>query len=979
MAEPNRKLVINYAPGEECRVAVVNDGRLDEFHSERRDQVSHVGNIYVGKVTNVEPAIQAAFVDFGLEQAGFLHTSDLHPLYFPGEGDQATERVGKKTARRDRPPIQECLKRGQEIVVQVLKEGVGSKGPSLTSYLSIPGRYLVMMPQMDNVGVSRKVEDDELRAKMKAILDQLELPEGFGFILRTAGLDRTKTELKRDLAYLMRLQRDMERRRKSSTKPRLLYSESDLLLRALRDMLTSDTSEVVIDSEVGLKRANRFMRIFSPRSTTKLIHYTARTPIFHGLHLEEQIRTMYAREVPLPSGGRLVIDETEALVSIDVNSGRSRSAGDSEENAFQTNLEAVDEICRQLRLRDLGGIVVNDLIDMRLAKHRREVEAKVLDLLKNDRARSTVTEINEFGLMSLTRQRMRGSHESQHFHDCPTCRGRGLIQRPDSVAIDALRELAAILDHAKVARAEMVVNPRIAGELLSTRRKHLARIEKQFGKPLLVRLSDAIPLDRVTFYAYDEQGSDLEIDRLPKLRHTADTLKAWIDPASQTEAGSDEFDEVDDDEMPESAGIDPDSDDATDDDSEQHLIEQSPSQSDLDGGENFSLASMVGGRKKRRRRGSRAEGLTPGSPAAGAAASAPAESRERAVRDGPRDGARDRGRDGTRRDRDGRDARRDGRRDGPREARSGRGLSPLDHKPVVPALGQVDQARFLLPPPLPTAEQIGPDGFPTNTPDLMALSLSHPDMVLPFDDAMGLPPLAGSSLTPIDAMSPGGSDADRRRRRRRGRGRGRGEGRDEVRSEVRGERREVRMELPPTVELPEGSPLPPPLPGATRPPLTAVPEGLGVVQPLHGGDDDEDGGPREGAGAGGPGGDRRRRRRGGRDRGRGGRDGRDARPANDRGGDRGGPRGERRDGGGRGGERGSEPGARPAASAPGGRAPGASASAMGASPNRAASPTPATPPASAPAKPAKPPLRTLYGNVKKPLKPGAARGARREE
>jgi ribonuclease E len=597
-----RQLIINYQPGEECRVAVVNNGRMDEFYSEKRDAVSHVGNIYVGRVTNVEPAIQAAFIDFGLEHSGFLHVSDVHPLYFPdAEGGEATERVGKKTPRRERPPIQDCFKRGQEVVVQVLKEGVGSKGPSLTSYLSIPGRYLVMMPQMDNVGVSRKVEDEDLRKKMVNILDQLDLPEGFGFILRTAGLDRTKTELKRDLAYLMRLQKDMERRRKSSSKPRLLYAESDLLLRALRDMLTADTDEVVIDSEAGLKRAGRFMRIFSPRSSTRLLHYRGHAPIFHALHIEEQIRTMYSREVPLPSGGRLVIDEAEALVAIDVNSGKSRSAGDSEENAYHTNLEAVEEICRQLRLRDLGGIVINDLIDMRSAKHRREIEGKFNSILETDRARSTVLPISDFGVLELTRQRMRGSHESIHFHDCPTCRGRGMIQRPESVAADAIRDLAALLDQAKVSKVEMVVHPRLAGELLSHRRKHLSRLEKAFGKALMVRLSDATPLDRVTFYAYDAQGNDLEIDRLPRLRPQADQLVEWSDP-NLPEEGDELESFVDDDAMEdqESEGVD----DEPEGQDEPHLMEVDP-RSEGDGageGENFSLASM-GGRKKKRRRG----------------------------------------------------------------------------------------------------------------------------------------------------------------------------------------------------------------------------------------------------------------------------------------------------------------------------------------------------------------------------------------
>jgi ribonuclease E len=557
-----RELIVNYVPNEECRIAAVVEGKLEEFYSERSDNISHVGNIYVGKVTNVEPAIQAAFVDFGLGTNGFLHQSDLHPRYFPGEDGETTERVGKKTPRRDRPPIQECLHRGQEIIVQVLKEGVGTKGPSLTSYLSIPGRYLVMMPGMDRVGVSRKVEDEDLRRKMVAILDQLELPDGFGFIVRTAGLDRSKTELKRDLAYLMRLQKDMERRRASSNKPRLLYSESDLLLRVMRDVVTTETDRVVIDSEIAMKRAARFMKIVSPRTATKLVHYTGRTPIFHAMGIESQVRTMYQREVPLPSGGRLVIDEAEALVAIDVNSGKHRDASDSETNALKTNLEAAEEICRQLRLRDMGGIVVNDLIDMRSAKHRREVEERFNELLKNDRARSTVTPISEFGVLEMTRQRMRASHESIHFHSCPHCHGRGLIQRPDSVASDALREASALLDHDKVARIEMVVHPRIAGELLSGKRKLLVRIERMFAKAITVRLSDATATDRVTFYAYDAQGNDIEIDRLPRFKASNDTLKPIEDPEIASGGGEDEeqfdFSEPDEPEVDAAEQADPD-------------------------------------------------------------------------------------------------------------------------------------------------------------------------------------------------------------------------------------------------------------------------------------------------------------------------------------------------------------------------------------------------------------------------------------
>ncbi len=544
MSSKKQQMVINYVPGEECRVAIVENGRLEEFHAERMDGPSnHVGNIYVGKVMNVEQSIQAAFIDFGLEQNGFLHTSDVHPQYFPGGENDKTERVGRKTPRRERPPIQDCFRRGDEVAVQVLKEGVGTKGPTVTSYLSIPGRFLVMMPQMDKVGMSRKVEDEETRRKMREILDQLDLPDGFGFILRTAGMERSKAELKRDLAYLMRLWKDMEKRWRSGSKPRLLYSESDLLVRALRDMLTTDIDEVIVDNQAALTRAARFLKIVAPRTSTRLVHYTGKSPVFHVMGIEPQIQMIHAREVPLESGGRLVIDEAEALVAIDVNSGKSREARDSETNAYETNLEAVDEICRQLRLRDLGGVIVNDLIDMRSAKHRHDVEARFADNLKKDRARWTIAPISEFGILEMTRQRMRASHESQHFTDCPTCRGRGLVQKPDSVAADALRELAALLDAQSVQRVELVVHPRIAGELLSTKRRALGRLERSSGKHVDVRVSEAILVDRVTFYAYDERGADLDI---PKLGHrratdsemvvydiTSDAGEEWAAPMEE--------------------------------------------------------------------------------------------------------------------------------------------------------------------------------------------------------------------------------------------------------------------------------------------------------------------------------------------------------------------------------------------------------------------------------------------------------------
>jgi len=590
-----KRMLISYVPGEECRVAMVVDDKLEELHSERANAVSYVGNIYVGKVINVEAGIQAAFIDFGHESNGFLHISDLHPSYFPGNDEEDTEKIGRKTPRRERPPIQQCLKRGQQVIVQVLKEGISTKGPTLTTYLSIPGRYLVMLPGMDKVGVSRKVEDEDTRKAMRAQLDGLDLPDGYGFILRTAGMDRPKTELKRDLAYLQRLSKDIEKRQKSGgNKPRLLYAESDLLMRSLRDSWTTDIDEIVIDNEHALQRACRFMKIVSPRATTKLLHFDRKTPLFHAYAIEEQISLMLAREVPLPSGGSIIIDETEAMIAIDVNSGRMRSNRDAETTAFKTNVEAVDEICRQLRLRDIGGLVVCDLIDMMSRSNRRQIESRFRDRLKNDRASTKVLPISQFGIVEMTRQRQRESQRKVHFAPCPRCEGRGVLKRPASVAAEALRELARLLDAPQVHRVEMVVSPRVAGELLSAKRQTLIRIEQESGgggRHADVRVSEDIPVDRVAFYAYRADGSDLDIERLPKLQ-APNNLKVWTsDDAIEDDWAVDmrtEGDDTFDDDTVE-----------TDEEGEA-IVEASQRASESD-----SAEQGTGKKKRRRRRGGR--------------------------------------------------------------------------------------------------------------------------------------------------------------------------------------------------------------------------------------------------------------------------------------------------------------------------------------------------------------------------------------
>ncbi|MEY4534133.1 MAG: Ribonuclease [Planctomycetota bacterium] len=506
-------MIVNDTP-DECRIGILEENVLQAYFAERTATATHVGNIYKGRVLNIEPAIQAAFVDFGEGASGFLHISDLHPKYFPGK--ERTERVGKKIPRRERPLIQDALKKGQEITVQVIKEGIGSKGPTLTSYISIPGRLLVMMPDMGRVGVSRKVEDEDERRSMRRMLDSLELPEGFGFIMRTAGYERSHSELKRDAAYLTRLWEAMQARTAKTSGPCALYTEGDLLIRTIRDSGDPCMKGIVVDSVSAFDRATQYLDVVAPVNAPAVYYYDRPIPVFSAFGIEEQVELIHQREVPLPSGGALVIDQTEAMVAIDVNSGRSRSARDSETNAYQTNIEAVREICRQLRLRDLGGLIVNDLIDMRMSKHRKDIEARIEEELKRDRAKATHLPISEFGMVEMTRQRMRPSMRKTHYIDCPHCAGAGEVRMPDVVAADALRRISLLFAYLAVKRVHLTVTSRVAGELLSVRRRALQELEEKFGKQVEVTIDDHLRADQFKAAAFDDRNHAIELDRLPR-------------------------------------------------------------------------------------------------------------------------------------------------------------------------------------------------------------------------------------------------------------------------------------------------------------------------------------------------------------------------------------------------------------------------------------------------------------------------------
>jgi Rne/Rng family ribonuclease len=731
-----RDMLINVVEGEEIRIAVVRHGKLEELYMERSSTESHIGNIYKGRVTNVEPSIQAAFIDFGIGKNGFLHISDLHPQYFPkkhqpkmpqqhnrrqgqpprpqppaqapapapgfqppapepsaagdvesappapaplahdtapdapavavdvppaepvttppapaadasvpptetgvepasaaaspetsaaspepaagevspsvdldaGNGDAAEaaetadateaasdtiaattegpaaaatpangtamadpraggvdevevddededaeeaadfgaaynsafdedgefddeydtrmpgagddiddghmkpmEKVGRKTPRRDRPPIQQCLRRGQEVIVQVTKEGIGTKGPTLTSYVSCPGRYLVMMPGMAQLGVSRKIEDLDQRRELKRTLQELNPPRNLGFIIRTAGTEVAKKELQGDLNYLVRMWKVIASRIRSHKAPVELYQESDLVIRTIRDVFNEEIDRIIVDNEQVASRIRDFLSIVDPRSAGIVELYTGTMPLFQKFGVEREIEKINSRRVELPNGGSLVIDSTEALVAIDVNSGRYREQRDAEMTAFNMNKEALKEVVRQLRLRDLGGVIVIDFIDMREERHKREIERLLQNELKDDRAKTKVLRMSQFCMIEMTRQRVRPSLKRSIYMDCPHCHGSALIKTPESVSLDVMRRLAAGATRLDVVRLEVKAYPTVAAFLLNRKRKALVELEEKTGKRINITADDSLAGDQIVIQPHDARGSLLNL------------------------------------------------------------------------------------------------------------------------------------------------------------------------------------------------------------------------------------------------------------------------------------------------------------------------------------------------------------------------------------------------------------------------------------------------------------------------------------
>ena len=540
-------MLINVAQPEECRIAIVEDGSLEELYIERTSQDNYVGNIYKGKVVNLEPSIQAAFVDFGVGRNGFLHISDVEPQYYrqggfdPGqpidgghaaradvdvgddeqgeEGEGGEEQPRQRRGRRPRPgarprvkpPIQDILRRGDEVLVQVIKEGMGTKGPTLSTYISIPGRYLVLMPALGRVGVSRKIEDDDVRRKLRDVMLELNPPKGLGFIVRTAGIDRTKRELSRDLAYLLRLWKVIVRRIKKHSAPIDIYEESDMIIRTIRDIFTGDVDSIFIDEPSAHDRAKEFLQIVMPRYVNRLQLYEGKEPLFHRYNLDREIAMIHQRKVPLRQGGSIVIDQTEALVAIDVNSGNFRADDSAEETAYQMNLLAAREIARQLRLRDLGGVVVNDFIDMRKEKHRRNVERALRDAVKRDRARTKILRTSPFGLIEMTRQRIRPSLKRSVYKDCPSCAGSGVVKTAESMAIEVVRLLISATQAQDVSRVSITVADDVATYLNNKKRRELSRLEDENGIFVQIFGLKGVSPEHLVLECTDATGREIKV------------------------------------------------------------------------------------------------------------------------------------------------------------------------------------------------------------------------------------------------------------------------------------------------------------------------------------------------------------------------------------------------------------------------------------------------------------------------------------
>ena len=607
------RMLIDARHQEETRVAVIKGNRIEEFDFESAEHKQLKGNIYLAKVTRVEPSLQAAFVDYGGNRHGFLAFSEIHPDYYQipredreallreeaehaeeearlraaeleheeehedqaieadedsgnaadgdddettpppaeeaenGSEESAAETLRKKRqALRRRYKIQDVIKRRQVLLVQVVKEERGNKGAALTTYLSLAGRYCVLMPNTSHGGgISRKISNGSDRKRLKQIMADLSLPRTMGLIVRTAGLERTRTEIKRDFDYLARLWDEIRDKTLHSSAPALIYQDSDLVKRAIRDLYNRDIDEVIVEGEDGYRDARTFMKLLMPSHVRRVKQYADAVPLFQRYGAEDQLSAMYQPVVQLKSGGYIVINPTEALVSIDINSGRSTREHNIEQTAFSTNIEAAHEIARQLRLRDMAGLVVIDFIDMEQSSHVRKVEKAMKEALKNDRARIQVGRISSFGLMEMSRQRLRTGVLEASTKPCPHCEGTGLMRTASSAGLSALRMLEDEAARGRGSRIVLRAGREAAIYLLNRKRDEIIDVEKRYHVAIEVVIDEGLEGARMNVEAFGPPPTERPQLAAPAIVDDEDDL-----------AGADEEDETDGDEEEAQAGGD---------------------------------------------------------------------------------------------------------------------------------------------------------------------------------------------------------------------------------------------------------------------------------------------------------------------------------------------------------------------------------------------------------------------------------------
>lgn len=550
-------MLIDAAHAEETRVVVLSGQNLEEFDVETKAKQQIRGNIYLAKVTRVEPSLQACFVDFGNIRHGFLAFSEVHPDYYQipiadreallaEEAMQAPEDLAEdeeeasraRRAQNRKYKIQDVLKRRQIMLVQPVKEVRGNKGAALTTYLSLAGRYCVLMPNTPRGGgISRKISAVGDRKRLKSIVSSLEVPKGMGLIIRTAGAKRNKTEIKRDYEYLLRLWDDIRSRTLESVAPALIHEEESLVKRAIRDLYNKDVGSIVIEGETAYKEAKEFVKMLIPSHARKVHQYKNSKPLFSRMGVDEMLSNIHSGVVQLKSGGYIVINQTEALVAIDVNSGKSTRERSIEQTALKTNLEAAEEVARQMRLRDLAGLIVIDFIDMDEPRNDRAVERKMKDALRLDRARVQMGKISSFGLMEISRQRRRTGVLEGSSHVCPTCQGFGRVRSPASSATQIIREIEAAAGGRINCEIEVRTDNQTALYLLNEKRRHLAGLE--INRHIFIRVISSNEMACASYeYEFINQGEEID-----EVEHNFSYLK---DIESDSHIDDEELIDIDD-------------------------------------------------------------------------------------------------------------------------------------------------------------------------------------------------------------------------------------------------------------------------------------------------------------------------------------------------------------------------------------------------------------------------------------------------